>query len=64
LPDCRPAPDCRGRYEVATGYGRRVRVVGEVDFSGTSRDRLEWQRYEAVINRSLATLPLWIPPTT
>jgi hypothetical protein len=34
-------------------------VVGEVDFGGTSRDRLQWQRYEAVINRSLATLPLW-----
>ena len=37
----------------------RVRVVGEVDFGGTERDRLEWQRYESVINEALADWPLW-----
>jgi anti-sigma regulatory factor (Ser/Thr protein kinase) len=37
----------------------RVRVVGEVDFGPTERDWLEWRRYEAVINRALASWPLW-----
>nr|WP_254781800.1 sensor histidine kinase [Modestobacter sp. DSM 44400] len=39
--------------------GRRVRVVGEVDFGTTDADWQEWQRYEAVINASFAPLPLW-----
>ena len=37
----------------------RVRVVGEVDFGSTEQDRVEWQRYEAVINHALAAWPLW-----
>ncbi|WP_233498380.1 sensor histidine kinase [Blastococcus sp. TF02A-26] len=37
----------------------RVRVVGEVDFGSTEQDRVEWQRYEAVINHALAPWPLW-----
>lgn len=37
----------------------RVRVVGQVDFGSTEQDRLEWQRYEAVVNHALATQPLW-----
>ena len=43
---------------VAEGVSR-VRVVGEVDFGPTERDRLEWQRYESVINEALADWPLW-----
>lgn len=39
--------------------GRRVRVVGEVDFGPTERDWLEWQRYESVVNDALAGWPLW-----
>jgi anti-sigma regulatory factor (Ser/Thr protein kinase) len=39
--------------------GRRVRVVGEVEFGTTVADRHEWQRYEAVINRAFAAVPLW-----
>lgn len=38
---------------------QQVRVIGETDFGGTDQDRLEWQRYEAVINRALADWPLW-----
>jgi anti-sigma regulatory factor (Ser/Thr protein kinase) len=38
---------------------RRVRVVGEIDYGPTARDWLEWQRYEAVINRALVGWPLW-----
>ena len=45
------------RY-VAEGV-TRIRVVGEVDFGSTEQDRVEWQRYEAVINHALAALPLW-----
>ncbi|MGY2085904.1 anti-sigma factor RsbA family regulatory protein [Blastococcus sp. SYSU DS0539] len=37
----------------------RVRVVGEVDFGSTDQDRIEWQRYESVINHALAPWPLW-----
>jgi anti-sigma regulatory factor (Ser/Thr protein kinase) len=37
----------------------RVRVVGETDFGPTAREWLEWQRYEAVINRALRPQPLW-----
>jgi anti-sigma regulatory factor (Ser/Thr protein kinase) len=43
----------------AAGGGRRVRIVGEVDFGPTERDWLEWQRYEAVVNEALAGWPLW-----
>jgi anti-sigma regulatory factor (Ser/Thr protein kinase) len=39
--------------------GRRVRVVGEVDFGTTAAERSEWQRYEAVVNDALAASPLW-----
>ena len=39
--------------------GRRVRVVGEVDFGSTAADRREWQAYEAVVNAAFAPLPLW-----
>ncbi len=39
--------------------GRRVRVIGEVDFGATSADRAEWQRYESVINHAFAASPLW-----
>jgi anti-sigma regulatory factor (Ser/Thr protein kinase) len=39
--------------------GRRVRVVGEVDFGTTDADWVEWQRYEAVINAAFASSPLW-----
>jgi anti-sigma regulatory factor (Ser/Thr protein kinase) len=45
--------------ERSAGGQRRVRVVGEVDFGETERDRLEWQRYESVINKALADWPLW-----
>jgi anti-sigma regulatory factor (Ser/Thr protein kinase) len=45
--------------ERAAGRNTRVRVIGEPDFGRTSRDWVEWQRYEAAINRSLAALPLW-----
>ncbi|SNR90552.1 Anti-sigma regulatory factor (Ser/Thr protein kinase) [Geodermatophilus saharensis] len=48
----------RGLGEQA-GPGRRVRVVGEVDFGVTAADRTEWQRYEAVINHAFAASPLW-----
>ncbi|NEK56751.1 sensor histidine kinase [Geodermatophilus sabuli] len=41
------------------GAGRRVRVVGEVDFGTTTADRTEWQRYEAVINSAFAASPIW-----
>ncbi len=37
----------------------RIRVVGELDFGSTEKDRVEWQRYEAVINHALAAWPLW-----
>jgi anti-sigma regulatory factor (Ser/Thr protein kinase) len=37
----------------------RIRVVGELDFGSTEQDRVEWQRYEAVINHALAAWPLW-----
>ncbi|WP_104530540.1 sensor histidine kinase [Blastococcus saxobsidens] len=39
--------------------GRRVRVVGEVDFGTTEADWHEWQRYESVINDAFAPFPLW-----
>jgi anti-sigma regulatory factor (Ser/Thr protein kinase) len=39
--------------------GRRVRVVGEVDFGATVAEQREWQRYEAVINNAFAAAPLW-----
>ena len=39
--------------------GHRVRVVGEVDFGGTTAERHEWQRYESVINHAFAAAPLW-----
>ena len=45
------------RY-VAEGV-TRIRVVGELDFGSTEQDRIEWQRYEAVINHALAAWPLW-----
>jgi anti-sigma regulatory factor (Ser/Thr protein kinase) len=48
----------RGLSEQA-GHGRRVRVVGEVDFGTTAADWHEWQRYEAVINSAFAAAPLW-----
>ena len=48
----------RGLGEQA-GPGRRVRVVGEVDFGATVADWTEWQRYEAVINSAFASAPLW-----
>jgi anti-sigma regulatory factor (Ser/Thr protein kinase) len=44
--------------QVAAGVPR-IRVVGEVDFGLTERSRLEWQRYEAVVNEALADRPLW-----
>ncbi len=43
---------------VAAGASR-VRVVGEHGFGTTEQDRWEWQRYEAVVNATLADLPLW-----
>jgi anti-sigma regulatory factor (Ser/Thr protein kinase) len=39
--------------------GRRVRVVGEVDFGAGPADHREWQAYESVINAAFARLPLW-----
>jgi anti-sigma regulatory factor (Ser/Thr protein kinase) len=39
--------------------GRRVRVVGEVDFGATLADQQEWQRYDSVINSAFAAAPLW-----
>ncbi|MGY1838416.1 MULTISPECIES: anti-sigma factor RsbA family regulatory protein [unclassified Modestobacter] len=48
----------RGLAEQASP-GRRVRVVGEVDFGTTTADWHEWQRYEAVINSAFASSPLW-----
>ncbi len=39
--------------------GRRVRVLGEVDFGGTAADHREWQAYEAVINVAFTGWPLW-----
>ncbi len=48
----------RGLSEQASP-GRRVRVVGEVDFGTTTADWYEWQRYEAVINSAFAAAPLW-----
>ncbi|WP_409329214.1 anti-sigma factor RsbA family regulatory protein [Trujillonella humicola] len=43
----------------ATGGVTRVRVIGEVDFGSSEQDRIEWQRYEAVVNHALAAWPLW-----
>ncbi len=37
--------------------GRRIRVVGQVEFGSTAAEWSEWQRYEAVINAALAALP-------
>ena len=34
-------------------------MVGEAYFGETERNRLEWQRYESVINEALADWPLW-----
>jgi len=48
----------RGLAEQARA-GRRVRIVGEVDFGATPAQWQEWQRYEAVINAAFAPLPLW-----
>ncbi|WP_345770386.1 sensor histidine kinase [Blastococcus saxobsidens] len=45
--------------EHAPGAGRRVRVVGEIDFGPTARDWLEWERYESVINEALRGWDLW-----
>jgi anti-sigma regulatory factor (Ser/Thr protein kinase) len=41
------------------GDGGRVRLLGEIDFGATDRERLEWQKYEAVLNGALADYPLW-----
>ena len=48
----------RGLSEQASP-GRRVRVIGEVDFGATAAEWYEWQRYEAVINAAFAAAPLW-----
>jgi anti-sigma regulatory factor (Ser/Thr protein kinase) len=48
----------RGLGEQA-GPGRRIRVIGEVDFGTSAADWHEWQRYEAVINVAFAGSPLW-----
>jgi anti-sigma regulatory factor (Ser/Thr protein kinase) len=48
----------RGLAEQANP-GRRVRVIGEVDFGTTAADGSEWQRYEAVINAAFASSPRW-----
>jgi anti-sigma regulatory factor (Ser/Thr protein kinase) len=40
-----------------TAPGRRIRVVGEIEFGSTPADWSEWQRYESVINSALAALP-------
>ena len=45
--------------EYGPGGGRRVRVVGEIDFGPTERDWLEWERYESVINEALRGWDLW-----
>jgi anti-sigma regulatory factor (Ser/Thr protein kinase) len=47
-----------GEQRIRAGV-RRVRVVGEIDYGPTPRDWLEWQRYEAVVNRALGGCPLW-----
>ncbi|WNV76834.1 sensor histidine kinase [Geodermatophilus sp. DSM 44513] len=39
--------------------GRRIRVVGEVDFGTTAAECHEWQRFEAAINHVFAASPLW-----
>jgi anti-sigma regulatory factor (Ser/Thr protein kinase) len=39
--------------------GKRVRVVGELDFGTTVADWREWQRYESVSNSAFAASPLW-----
>jgi anti-sigma regulatory factor (Ser/Thr protein kinase) len=38
---------------------RRIRVLGEVKFGHTESEWLEWNRYEAVVNRALVGYPLW-----
>ncbi|SDX35443.1 Histidine kinase-like ATPase domain-containing protein [Geodermatophilus africanus] len=45
--------------ELTAAGAAGVRVVGETDFGRTEREWLEWQRYEAVLNRVLAPWPLW-----
>ncbi|WP_242611043.1 sensor histidine kinase [Blastococcus saxobsidens] len=45
--------------EHGPGGGRRVRVIGELDFGPTERDWLEWERYESVINEALRGWDLW-----
>jgi anti-sigma regulatory factor (Ser/Thr protein kinase) len=39
---------------------RRVRAIAEIPFGPTSLEWDEWTSYEAIINRALAPLPLWV----
>ncbi|HWL99981.1 MAG TPA: sensor histidine kinase [Nocardioidaceae bacterium] len=38
---------------------RRVRLVGETTFDSGQTDRMEWGRYEAVVNRAMTHYPVW-----
>lgn len=68
---CLPRPQVYGEAVTAVAYfrdfmrsrardgGRRVRLVGQVDFGRDARAWDEWRRFEALCNHALAPYPLW-----
>ncbi|MGY1749920.1 anti-sigma factor RsbA family regulatory protein [Modestobacter sp. SYSU DS0511] len=45
--------------ETTPAPGRHLRVISELPGGLGSRDQLEWQRYEAVVEHALAGWPVW-----
>lgn len=48
------------RDSVRAGAGRRLRVVGGLDYGSAVSGRTDWMRLESLLNRELAPFPLWL----
>jgi anti-sigma regulatory factor (Ser/Thr protein kinase) len=46
--------------ELTESGASAVRVIGEPQFGATAREWGLWTRYEAIVNRALGTLPMWV----
>lgn len=47
------------REELLASGAPRVRFVGEVPFGAEQEERLDWLRYEAILNKVFASAPQW-----
>src|SRR6266550_8308616 len=45
---------------LAGSHAELARVLGEVQFGSTRQEHEDWTRYESVLNRAFAGLPVWI----